>query len=272
MITKQSPYDEPTVAAAFDRLAVPHQFSEPARDLVAMLAPPVGSQVLDVGTGTGAVVGFAANAVGPDGLVVGIDAAIPMLRVCAGKKNCKPVAAQASQIPFVSGSFDAVTASFVLTHLEDPSGALSEMRRVTRDGGRLGVTTWGEAPNPIANLWKEVAATFVNPDDLQQAFRTVIPWDERFAATDNLRRAFVDAGLTAVEVLCRYFSVAVTTDDYLAMKGGTVEGTLLARMIGAERRKQFDERVAEAFRRRFGHALEFSRPVNFAIGAKPRTR
>ncbi len=40
-------------------------------------------------------------------------------------------------LPFGEGSFDAVTANFVLNHVGDPAATLTEMRRVLRPGGRL---------------------------------------------------------------------------------------------------------------------------------------
>ena len=47
------------------------------------------------------------------------------------------MAADALQLPYADGVFDAVTISFGLRNVEDTQAALSEMRRVTRPGGRL---------------------------------------------------------------------------------------------------------------------------------------
>lgn len=49
-------------------------------------------------------------------------------------------------LPFRSGSFDAVTANFVLNHVGDPAATLTELRRVLRPGGRLAVTIWPQPP------------------------------------------------------------------------------------------------------------------------------
>ncbi len=47
------------------------------------------------------------------------------------------VAGDALRLPFRDGAFDAVTISFGLRNVADPGAALTEMRRVTRPGGRL---------------------------------------------------------------------------------------------------------------------------------------
>ena len=47
------------------------------------------------------------------------------------------VAADALQLPYADGSFDAVTISFGLRNVSDVDAALTEMARVTRPGGRL---------------------------------------------------------------------------------------------------------------------------------------
>jgi tellurite resistance protein TehA-like permease len=61
----ESPYDDPVVATTYGRLAVPAQFVEPARALVAAIDPRRGGRVLDVGTGTGVVAAVLADAGGP---------------------------------------------------------------------------------------------------------------------------------------------------------------------------------------------------------------
>jgi demethylmenaquinone methyltransferase / 2-methoxy-6-polyprenyl-1,4-benzoquinol methylase len=47
------------------------------------------------------------------------------------------VGGDALRLPFRDGSFDAVTISFGLRNVASPGAALTEMRRVTRPGGRL---------------------------------------------------------------------------------------------------------------------------------------
>ncbi|HWJ54485.1 MAG TPA: ubiquinone/menaquinone biosynthesis methyltransferase, partial [Propionibacteriaceae bacterium] len=70
--------------------------------------------------------------------VIAADLSLGMLQV--GKQR-RPtlsfVAADALRLPYTDGCFDAVTISFGLRNVEDPTAALREMRRVTRPGGTL---------------------------------------------------------------------------------------------------------------------------------------
>src|SRR5207244_4106941 len=99
-------------------------------------------RVLDVGTGTG-VVASAARKAGAD--AVGVDASLSMLLVGREARPDVPVAAaEAIDLPFRDGTFDAVTAGFVLSHFARVETALFDLIRVLRPGGKLAVTTWGE--------------------------------------------------------------------------------------------------------------------------------
>lgn len=84
-------------------------------------------RVLDLGTGTGALVDFL-----PTDDVVGVDISREMLTSGRGG-----VEARAAALPFREDTFDAVTARSVLHHLPNLENALGEMRRVLRNGGRL---------------------------------------------------------------------------------------------------------------------------------------
>src|SRR5215831_15708210 len=113
------------------------------RALVAAAGVRRGDRLLDVGCGPGYLARMLAEATGPDGSVVGIDAAPEMIeyasRRARGLANCRfqPGAAQA--IPFADGAFDVVTSSLVMHHLpqEERGRAVREMLRVLRPGGTL---------------------------------------------------------------------------------------------------------------------------------------
>jgi ubiquinone/menaquinone biosynthesis C-methylase UbiE len=263
-----SPYLDPAVAAAYDRIAAPVQFTPPARDLIALIDPPIGGTVLDVGTGTGAVARDASQATGPAGLVVGIDPSVEMLRASPAGRSYRVAVARTPGLPFRSDVFDAVTASFVLSHAEDYRTALADMVRVCRSRGRVGITAWGAGPNPVGKAWKDVAATYLSAVRLQQAFATVIPWDEWFADADHLERALRDASLTAVQIARREYLFSLPVPDFLAMKEATVEGTLLRRLLSADDWNRFRHRVGEVFRERYADTLSFVRDVHFGIGTK----
>jgi ubiquinone/menaquinone biosynthesis C-methylase UbiE len=113
------------------------------RTLLAASEARTGDRVLDVGSGTGFFARMLAKAVGPDGTVVGLDAAPEMVSY-AGRKarhteNCRFQIGTAESLPYPGGHFDVVVSSFVLHHLPEDLRlpALREMRRVLRPGGKL---------------------------------------------------------------------------------------------------------------------------------------
>jgi SAM-dependent methyltransferase len=110
-----------------------------------------GERVLDVATGPGVVAVPAALAVGPSGQVVATDLApeweeiVARNAATAGAANVAFRASSADALDLPDGSFDVALCQFGLMFVPEPVMALREMRRVLRDGGRLGVTVWSTA-------------------------------------------------------------------------------------------------------------------------------
>jgi len=102
-----------------------------------------GDRVLDVGCGTGYFARLLAQAVGPQGSVVGVDAA-PEMTAYAGRRasrlpNVRFQPGAAERLAFEDGEFDVVVSSLMMHHLPDEARPLAvrEMRRVLRPGGTL---------------------------------------------------------------------------------------------------------------------------------------
>lgn len=264
----RSPYCYAETVATYDQLALPYQFSAPARDLVEMLRLPAGARVLDVGSGTGAAALPAAEAVGPKGLVVALDASVEMLRLLHRKMVCRVVAGEVPGLPFQDGSFHAVMGNFVLSHFKSYELGLADMIRVLRPGGHMGVTAWAAGQNQFGQAWSDVAGTFLSIERREHAFRKIIPWDEWLSQEGNLQRALEDAGLIRVEVRRRTYRIAMSITDYLSLRENSVEGTLLRRNLEAGRWRQFRQCVMDAFRERFDESVEYSRDVHFGICAR----
>jgi len=103
------------------------------------LALRPGERVLDVGSGPGFLAVEMAEEVGVDGEVCGIDPASTMLAMAAERAGGAVEFRQAGadRIPYPDGKFDVVVSTQVFEYLEDVPGALAEVRRVLRPGGRL---------------------------------------------------------------------------------------------------------------------------------------
>jgi SAM-dependent methyltransferase len=121
-----------------------------------------GIRVLDVGCGTGSLT-EAAVARGAE--VTAVDAEPAMVRATADRLPAgRPVIGALPALPLRTAGFDAVAANFVVNHVGRPAAAVAELRRVTRAGGRVGVTVWPQPAPPLQRLWDEViAAAGVTP-------------------------------------------------------------------------------------------------------------
>lgn len=120
-------------------------------NIAADLACPPGTAVLDIGSGPGSLHQAVQDAQ-PAARIAGIDPDADMLahaRSAAGGGAW--VAGLAQSLPFRDGTFDRVAMTLMLHHLthEQRVHALSEARRVLREGGRLFVTDW-TAPTGFA--------------------------------------------------------------------------------------------------------------------------
>jgi SAM-dependent methyltransferase len=112
-----------------------------------LMALSPGDSVLDVACGPGNFSREFARAVGPSGLVVGVDASQTMLEQGAAEiersrlRNLALVRGDASELPFRDHSFDAACCFAALHLFADPLAALSEIARVLAPGGRIAIMT-----------------------------------------------------------------------------------------------------------------------------------
>jgi len=100
-------------------------------DLVARYG--TGARVLEVGCGTGLILGRAAGVAAE---AHGLDLSAGML-AAARARGLRVVQASATALPWDDASFDLVYSFKVLAHVADIRTAMAEMARVTRPGGHV---------------------------------------------------------------------------------------------------------------------------------------
>jgi SAM-dependent methyltransferase len=169
-----------------------------AAEFVTWLAMPVGSRWLDVGCGTGALTGAILERAGPEH-VTAIDPSagfVEHVRAAAAGAPATFIVADAQDLPFDDGSFDAAVAGLVLNFVPDPERAVAELARATRAGGTIAVYVWdyAEGMELIRRFWDAAIELDPAAAALDEASRFPICHPE------PLERLFREAGLADVSV------------------------------------------------------------------------
>jgi ubiquinone/menaquinone biosynthesis C-methylase UbiE len=105
-----------------------------------------GETVLDLGSGGGIDVILSAKRVGPSGTAYGVDMTDEMLALAqrnaaeAGVRNVHFLKGVIEQIPLPANSVDVVISNCVINLSVDKPAVLTEIARVLRPGGRVGVS------------------------------------------------------------------------------------------------------------------------------------
>jgi demethylmenaquinone methyltransferase/2-methoxy-6-polyprenyl-1,4-benzoquinol methylase len=125
-------------------------------------------EVLDVATGTAAVAIELAQGV-RERRVVGIDQSTEML--AAGRERVARAGLEsrielrdgrAEELPFADCSFDALTFTYLLRYVDDPTATMRELARVVRVGGTIAMLEFG-LPRRLARPFWELYVRAVLP-------------------------------------------------------------------------------------------------------------
>jgi demethylmenaquinone methyltransferase / 2-methoxy-6-polyprenyl-1,4-benzoquinol methylase len=200
------------------------------RTVARIVAARPGERVLDLAAGTGtSAVSFAAS--GAD--CVACDFSLGMLRVGNARLAVQDpqrvrtrgrvsfAAGDALRLPFRDESFDVVTISFGLRNVQGVSAALTEMRRVTRPGGRLVICEFSRITiDPVDKLYRRYLTGVLpaiarrvarNPEAYEYLADSIRDWPGQRELADLIRSAGwssvrwrdLTAGVVAVHVARR---------------------------------------------------------------------
>jgi demethylmenaquinone methyltransferase / 2-methoxy-6-polyprenyl-1,4-benzoquinol methylase len=165
--------------------------------VVEAVAPRPGETILDLAAGTGTSSQPFADA---GATVIPCDFSQGMLKV---GKHAKPelpfVAGDGTRLPFADDVFDAVTISFGLRNIVDHEAGLSELRRVTRPGGRLVVCEFSRPTfGPLRTVYIEylmqalprvARAVSSNPDAYVYLAESIRAWPDQATLAEGIGRA-----------------------------------------------------------------------------------
>jgi ubiquinone/menaquinone biosynthesis C-methylase UbiE len=188
-----------------------------------------GAHVLDVCCGSGASAIPAAEKVGPEGFVLGVDLAEKLLERARSKAtkrglhNSEFRVGDMLDLHLQRSEFDAVVCVFGIFFVPDMRAGVQALWEVVRPGGKLAITTWGPR-------WFEPATTAfwnairkVRPD-LYKGFN---PWD-RICDPGSLRALLTDGGIQQAEVIAEAGEHPIPSPEawWSAVLGSGYRGTL----------------------------------------------
>lgn len=256
---------------SYERYQVPSVFAPLARLFLRHVGLRPGQRVLDVACGTGIVARVAAPLIGPHGLIVGVDLSAAMLDVARAHAPGGGAAVEWRQgdvaaLPSDDASFDVVLCQQGLQFFPDKPGALREMHRVLRPGGRLGVCVWCAVEQSPAHL--AIAAALRRHVDADVARRFQAPFN--FSDRDALAAAVQAAGFGDVDIqvdtVVRH--LLPPAESVPGLLASTPVGPQIAALPPATRAAIVDEVAAALAAYRDGAGLTVPQPTHIALATK----
>lgn len=187
--------------------------------LVEAVAARSGTQVLDVGCGTGATTLAMARRLGAKGRAVGIDISQPMIvaaraRAARDGGRASFICADAQTHRFESASFDMIASRFGVMFFGDPVAAFSNLRRAAARQAGLCFLAWrGAAENPFMTTAERAAAPMLPALPVR---RPGAPGQFAFADDQRVRRILEAGGWGDIDVRPVDVPCALPEHDLLA--------------------------------------------------------
>jgi ubiquinone/menaquinone biosynthesis C-methylase UbiE len=199
-------------AKALDRAYHKRDMLRRRRHVRAALDAAPGERILDIGCGPGFYVAELLDEVGRTGSIVAVDASPDMLALarqrCDGHDNVTFREGTADALPVDDGDVDAALCVQVMEYVADAPGAVAEIHRVLRPGGRVLIwdVDWGTA------WW--------HTEDPDRMRRFLAAWDEHLVHPSLPRRMGAHlraAGFADVAVQGHSFATVDYDDESFAV-------------------------------------------------------
>ena len=188
----------------------------------AMLAP--GLTVLDLGSGAGFDSFLAADCVGPDGLVIGVDMTPEMIArardaaAAAGRTNLEFRLGELAHLPVADRTVDVILSNCVINLTPDKPQVFREAFRVLKPGGRLAIS--------------DVVRIAEIPADLRTSDSSLCSCIGGAAATAEIEAALTAAGFEDLKIVVNEQSASFIKDWE---PGSGAEAYVRAALIEARR-------------------------------------
>jgi SAM-dependent methyltransferase len=243
-----------SIAKLYETYLVPLIFEPYAVDLVTRLATRSPTQVLEIAAGTGVVTRALASVLPQSVSIIATDLNQPMLDHASSLGTKRPVEwrqADAMQLPFGDGTFDAVVCQFGVMFFPEKSKAFAEARRVLKPGGVFIFNVWDRIEdNEFAETVTTALASLFPKDPPRFLARTPYGYND----VSMIKRDLANGGFVASPQIATVASRSRARDSR-APAIGFCQGTPLRNEIEARDSMRLGEATdiaAEAIARRFG--------------------
>lgn len=168
-----------------------------------------GQQVLDIATGTGIVAIAAAQIVGAEGKVVGVDICAGMLNqarqkiATAGLQNIELIEADADYLNFDDESFDAIFCTSAIVLLSDIPATLRKWHRFLKEGGVVAFSCYAETSYFTPVITKICAVNGISLPNLHEPVGT----------PEKCRSLLQQVGFKDIEVKIEQFGSYLSLSD-----------------------------------------------------------
>jgi SAM-dependent methyltransferase len=243
-----------SISKLYETYLVPLIFEPYAADLANRLASRSLSRVLEIAAGTGVATRALAFALPSSVSIVATDlnqAMLDQASVVGTRRHVEWRQADAMQLPFADGAFDAVVCQFGVMFFPDKSRAFSEARRVLRPGGVFIFNVWDRIEeNEFADTVTTALESLFPADPPRFLFRVPHGYYERPTIERDLANGgfMKSAQIATVAARSRAASSRVPAIAYC--QGTPLRNEIEAR--DATRLGESTDVAAEAIAERFG--------------------
>lgn len=257
-----------SIPKLYETLLVPLIFEPYAADIARRLASRSPTRVLEIAAGTGVVTRALVSVLPERTAIVATDLNQAMLDQAVATGTSRPVEwrqADAMQLPFEDGEFDAVVCQFGAMFFPDKVQGYREARRVLKPGGHFFFNVWDRiSENEFADVVTQALATLFPQDPPR--FMARIP--HGYHDVEAIRAELMAAGFgeISVETVDGKSRASSPRDPAIAYCEGTpLRNEIEAR--DASRLEDATKTAAEALERRFGTGPIEGRIRAHVIGA-----